>query len=101
MIPGIDLVGRVVRSEPADFAPGDQVALNGFGLGEVHYGGYAGMWRGKSDWLAPLPEGITPRQAIPPCFAYWRWSVMASNRVMATFWLLIRHRLGNGANRAA
>ena len=41
MIPGIDLAGKVVASSHADFQPGEEVLLNGWGLGETHFGGYA------------------------------------------------------------
>jgi acrylyl-CoA reductase (NADPH) len=64
MIPGIDLSGTVVHSEHPDFKAGDAVVLTGFGVGETHYGGYAGMARVNGDWLLHLPEGLTSRQAM-------------------------------------
>jgi acrylyl-CoA reductase (NADPH) len=64
MIPGIDLVGQVEQSDSDKFDFGDIVLLNGFGVGEVHCGGLAGKARLKSEWLIPLPEGFTPRQAM-------------------------------------
>ena len=64
MIPGIDLSGTVVRSEHPGFKTGDAVVLTGFGIGEIHYGGYAGMARVNGDWLLHLPEGLTSRQAM-------------------------------------
>ncbi|MES9992802.1 MAG: MDR family oxidoreductase [Candidatus Thiodiazotropha sp.] len=64
LVPGIDFAGSVVSSEHPGFKQGDQVVLNGFGVGEVHSGGYAGMARVKGDWLVALPEGFTPRQAM-------------------------------------
>lgn len=64
MIAGIDLAGEVVQSDSDAFRPGDQVVLNGFGLGEVHYGAYAGLARVSAEWLIPLPEGLSPRQAM-------------------------------------
>src|SRR4028119_1480900 len=57
MIPGIDFSGEVVSSGDADFSPGDQVILNGWGVGEVHYGAYAEVARGKGDWLVKRPDG--------------------------------------------
>ncbi|MGO9740089.1 MAG: MDR family oxidoreductase [Roseiarcus sp.] len=57
MIPGIDLAGVVESSEHAGFAPGDEVMLDGFGLGETHMGGYAELARVKGDWLMKLPAG--------------------------------------------
>lgn len=59
MIPGIDLAGTVTASSHPDYKPGDQVLANGWGLGEVHYGGYAQMARLKGDWLLPVPPGLT------------------------------------------
>src|SRR5690606_27989781 len=47
-----------------EWKPGDQVILNGWGVGETHHGAYAGIARLKGEWLVPLPEGITPRQAM-------------------------------------
>jgi acrylyl-CoA reductase (NADPH) len=64
MIPGIDLAGTVEESSHPDFRSGDRVLLNGFGLSEVHYGGYAELARVKGDWLVPLPKEFTPAQAM-------------------------------------
>ena len=64
MIPGIDLAGTVSESQSGEFSPGDKVLLNGFGVGEVHWGGYAGMARLSADWLIKLPETISPRHAM-------------------------------------
>ena len=64
MVPGIDLVGQVTASESPDFAKGDWVLLNGFGVGEAHWGGLAEKACLKSDWLIPLPKGMTGRQAM-------------------------------------
>jgi acrylyl-CoA reductase (NADPH) len=64
LTPGIDFSGTVVASEHADFKQGDQVILNGFGVGEAHSGGYAQKARVSGDWLVPLPEGLSMRQAM-------------------------------------
>lgn len=64
MIPGIDLAGTVEASSNANFKPGDKVVLNGFGLSETHYGGYAEYARVKGDWLVPLPARFTTAQAM-------------------------------------
>jgi acrylyl-CoA reductase (NADPH) len=64
LIPGIDLAGRVTRSEDPRFQRGDRVVLNGYGLGEVHHGGYAELARVKGDWLIRLPENISTAQAM-------------------------------------
>ena len=64
MVPGIDLAGTVTESSHADFAAGDKVVLNGWGVGEVHMGAYAEVARLNGDWLIPLPDGITGKQAM-------------------------------------
>lgn len=64
MVPGIDLVGTVTDTSSSDFSKGDKVLLNGFGVGEAHWGAYAGRARLKSDWLIPLPKNITALQAM-------------------------------------
>ena len=64
LIPGIDFAGTVEASDHADFRPGDQVILNGWGVGETHMGGYAEMARVNGDWLVPLPDGLSTAQAM-------------------------------------
>ncbi|WP_372762666.1 MDR family oxidoreductase [Pseudoalteromonas sp.] len=64
MVPGIDLVGAVTRSNSNEFKVGDKVILNGFGVGEKHWGGLAQQAALNSDWLIPLPTTITPKQAM-------------------------------------
>lgn len=61
---GIDLAGTVEASTDARYSPGDKVVLTGWRVGEVHWGGYAQKARVKADWLVPLPDGLTPRQAM-------------------------------------
>ena len=64
LIPGIDFAGTVTASRSGDFSPGDAVILTGWGVGESHHGGYAERARVKSGWLVPMPEGMTPEQAM-------------------------------------
>ncbi len=64
MVPGIDLVGTVLRSAHPAWREGDRVILNGFGVGETHYGGLAERARVNGDWLVPLPDGFTEVQAM-------------------------------------
>lgn len=64
MVPGIDFAGTVESSDHPDWKPGDTVLLNGYGLGERHWGGLAQRARVRGDWLVPLPEAFTPRQAM-------------------------------------
>lgn len=63
-VPGIDFSGIVESSESPRFKPGDEVILTGWRVGEVHWGGFAGKARVKSEWLVPLPNGMTLRQAM-------------------------------------
>lgn len=64
MVAGIDLAGTVEASDSPAFKAGDKVLLNGWGVGEAHWGGLAQKARLKADWLIPLPAGFTPRQAM-------------------------------------
>jgi len=63
-IPGIDFAGTVEESQSAAFKPGDKVVLTGWRVGEVRWGGLARKARVKADWLVPLPDGMTTRQAM-------------------------------------
>ena len=63
-VPGIDFAGTVESSEDDRYKPGDKVVLTGWRVGEAHWGGYAQKAREKADWLVPLPEGLTTRQAM-------------------------------------
>jgi len=64
MVPGIDLVGTVEESRNPDFKVGDNVLLNGWGVGETHWGGLAQKARVNGDWLIPLPRGFTAQQTM-------------------------------------
>ncbi|MEE4155803.1 MDR family oxidoreductase [Pseudomonas viridiflava] len=64
MVPGIDLAGVVEESQASAFKAGDKVLLNGWGVGEGHWGGLAQMARLKSEWLIQLPDAFTPSQAM-------------------------------------
>ncbi|MGA1233537.1 MAG: MDR family oxidoreductase [Lutimaribacter sp.] len=63
-VPGIDFAGTVEASQDPRYAPGDKVVLTGWRVGEVHWGGYAQKARVKADWLVPLPQGISTRDAM-------------------------------------
>ncbi|MDA1154589.1 MAG: acryloyl-CoA reductase [Proteobacteria bacterium] len=63
-IPGIDFAGTVEASDDPRYAPGDKVVLTGWRVGEAHWGGYAQKARVRADWLVPLPDGLTTRQAM-------------------------------------
>lgn len=64
LIPGIDFAGEVVASSGGEFAPGDLVALTGWGVGERESGGFARYVRAPSSRLTRLPAGMTPRRAM-------------------------------------
>lgn len=64
MIPGIDFAGTVTASANGEWKVGDKVILNGWGVGEIHYGAYAGRARVNGDWLVPLPNSMSPRDAM-------------------------------------
>lgn len=64
MVPGVDLVGEVLASESPAFSEGDRVLLNGFGVGETHWGAYAERARLSANWLIPLPKGLEPVDAM-------------------------------------
>ncbi|RQZ29039.1 oxidoreductase [Burkholderia sp. Bp9017] len=64
IVPGIDLVGEVEHSTHPDYRAGDRVVLNGWGVGETHWGGLAQRARVDGDWLVPLPAAFSPEQAM-------------------------------------
>lgn len=64
MIPGIDFVGSVTASNDPSFVAGQQVILNGWGVGETHLGGYSQIARVPSGWLVTLPQAFTPAQSM-------------------------------------
>lgn len=61
---GIDFAGTVETSENPAFKAGDKVVLNGYRVGELHWGGYATKARVKGDWLVRLPEALSTRRAM-------------------------------------
>lgn len=63
-VPGIDFAGTVESSDDPRYRPGDQVVLTGWRVGETHWGGYSQKARVNADWLVPLPDDLTTRQAM-------------------------------------
>jgi len=63
-VPGIDFAGTVEASDDDRYKPGDKVVLTGWRVGEVWWGGYAQKARVKADWLVPLPDGLSTRNAM-------------------------------------
>ncbi len=64
MVPGIDFAGVVERSADPRFQPGDAVLLNGWGTGELHWGGLSQYAATRADWLIRLPQGMSAEQAM-------------------------------------
>lgn len=63
-VPGVDFSGVVEHSDSPEFKPGDEVILNGWGVGEKHWGGFAEKARVRAEWLVPVPKGMSLRQAM-------------------------------------
>lgn len=63
-VAGIDFAGTVEDSSDSRFQVGDQVVLTGWGVGEKHWGGFAQKARVDADWLVPLPQDLTTREAM-------------------------------------
>lgn len=93
MIPGIDFAGEVVSSGDPAFNPGDRVILNGWGVGEVHYGAYAGLARVQGGWLISQPDGLSPAEAMA--------IGTAGYTAMLCVLALERHRLTPGSGAVA
>lgn len=64
MVPGIDLAGTVARSDDPAWSPGDKVIVNGWDVGESHWGGMAAKAAMDGGWLTPLPDSYTTHQAM-------------------------------------
>jgi len=64
LICGIDLAGTVIESRDKQFAPGDRVLVNGFGLSEKHNGGYSQKQRLKPEWLVRIPDEFSTEYAM-------------------------------------
>ncbi|AIQ52214.1 acrylyl-CoA reductase family protein [Paenibacillus sp. FSL R7-0331] len=63
-IPGIDLSGTVVSSEDSRFQPGQPVIATSYGIGVSHYGGFSEYARIPAEWVIPLPDGLSLREAM-------------------------------------
>lgn len=64
MVPGIDFAGTVVESKNPSYPPGTKVVLTGWSVGEKYWGGYSQYQRVKSEWLVPLPKGLSTKHAM-------------------------------------
>lgn len=63
-VPGIDLSGYVVASDDERFTEGQSVIVTGYGLGVSHYGGFSQYARVPAEWVVPLPNGLTLKEAM-------------------------------------
>src|SRR5690606_20290140 len=64
LVPGIDLAGTVISSENPQFKEGDKVIATSYEIGVTHFGGYSEYARIPSEWLVPLPEGLSLKEAM-------------------------------------
>ena len=64
LVPGVDLAGTVVESADERHTIGDRVIVHGYDLGVAHHGGFAELARVPGEWVVPLPDGLTTRQAM-------------------------------------
>lgn len=64
MVPGVDLAGTVLESTDSRFAKGSHVVVTGYDVGVAHPGGFAELARVPADWVMPLPEGLTTKEAM-------------------------------------
>ena len=64
MIPGVDFSGKVIDSSHKKFKKGDKVILNGWGVGEKHFGGFSQYARVNGDWLIHLPENLNEKNSM-------------------------------------
>jgi acrylyl-CoA reductase (NADPH) len=64
LVPGVDFAGTVIETRHPNLQVGDQVVLTGWSVGEKYWGGYSQYQRVRGDWLVPLPEGLSTRQAM-------------------------------------
>jgi acrylyl-CoA reductase (NADPH) len=64
LVPGIDLAGEVIASDGGDVTVGGEVIVHGYDLGVAHHGGFAEIARVPANWVVPLPDGLTARDAM-------------------------------------
>ena len=60
LVPGVDLAGTVVEGD----GEGSEGIVHGHDLGVAHHGGFAEYARVPSEWVVPLPDGLSSRQAM-------------------------------------
>jgi acrylyl-CoA reductase (NADPH) len=63
LVPGVELAGSVIESSDPSLQPGQAILVQGYDLGVAHHGGFAGRARVPADWVVPLPDDVSPRDA--------------------------------------
>lgn len=63
-VPGIDLAGVVVSSSNDRFKEGDEIIATSYGIGVSHFGGFSEYARIPAEWIVPLPEGLSLKEAM-------------------------------------
>jgi acrylyl-CoA reductase (NADPH) len=63
LVPGVELTGTVEESSDPGFAAGQRVLVQGYDLGVDHHGGFAGYARVPAEWVVPLPDNLSCRDA--------------------------------------
>ncbi len=63
LVPGVELAGTVEESSHPEFTEGQRVLVQGYDLGVAHHGGFAAYARVPADWVVPLPDALSCRDA--------------------------------------
>ncbi|MBY7142112.1 acryloyl-CoA reductase [Virgibacillus sp. NKC19-3] len=63
-IPGIDLAGTVIEATDGSFKKGDEVIVTSYALGTGHSGGFSEVARVPKEWVVPLPDGLSLKEAM-------------------------------------
>jgi len=64
LIPGVDLAGTIVEPGNSGLAVGSPVIVHGYDVGVAHHGGYATHARVSSQWIVPMPNGLTTKTSM-------------------------------------
>ena len=62
--PGIDASGKVTESSDSKFKTGDSVIVTSYDLGMNTSGGFGEYIRVPADWVVPLPESLSLKDAM-------------------------------------
>lgn len=93
LVPGIDFAGTVLDSQHPDWKAGDRVVLNGWGVGEAHWGGLAQLARVRGDWLVALPAQLSTREAMAIGTA--GYTAMLCVQALENHWAAQGHKPGD------